>query len=484
MTSAHPRLLVFALAFTASTAPAQFHIDEGEANDLYLINCAACHGRQLEGGTAGSLIDGKWLHAAADPATLSRIISEGIPETPMVAWKHVLRDDQIRALALFVLERERVTDRAALAQRLQPQDGIFHSARHSFRLEKVGQGEGILWGFDFLPDGGLIASQRDGALWIFPPTGAAQKIAGLPPVWHPGGESGLFDIKLHPDYSRNGWIYLSFSDPGDRDSDGQETGMTAVIRGRIVGGRWIDQQTIFRADPAEYTKAMHLWGSRLLFHGGYLYFTVGVRVENPASQDLTQARGKIHRVYDDGRVPPDNPFASSAGACASIWSIGHRNPQGLAWRPGTHELWASEHGPRGGDEINRIEKGQNYGWPLATFGMNYDGTLMTEHTELPDMVSPIWHWVPSIGTGGMTFYTGNEFPAWRGSLFQGGMWSEALRRLELVENEVVTDEIVFANQGRVRYVAQSPAGHLYVSLTVGEPRVGAIYRLVPVEPSS
>lgn len=479
-----PALFAALSGLTLGSSFAQYHVEEGAANDLFAANCASCHGKHLEGGTAGSLIDGIWKYGKSDPDVLQNIISNGVPDTPMVAWKKVFKDDQIRTLAIYILEQEKRTDRAALSQRLQPKDGIFRSKLQDFKLEKIVQGEGILWGFDFLPSGELVVTQRDGILWIYPPNGAGRKILGTPQVWHPGGEAGLFDVKLHPDYANNGWIYISYSEPGGRDAEGNQTAMTAIVRGRIRNDHWVDEQTIFRANRSEYTKAMHIWGSRIAFRDGYVFFSIGARVDNDAAQDLTQARGKIHRLFDDGRVPPDNPFVGTKGACPSIWSFGHRNPQGLVWRPGTAELWESEHGPRGGDEINVIKKGQNYGWPIVTFGMNYDGTLITPYTEMEGTVSPLFHWIPSIGTGGAAFCSSDKYPQWKGNLFQGAMWTEALHRLEIVDGRIASDEIVFADQGRVRYTAQGPDGYLYVSLTVGDPRVGAIWRVVPISPST
>lgn len=476
------KILTFLLLLLGWSTPLfpQFHIDKGEANDLYAQHCASCHGKNLEGGQSSSLLDDEWKYGTTD-AQLRNIIREGIPETTMIPWKAVLTEDQIRAMVIYLRERARVTDRQALARRRQPKGGIFTSDLHNFRLEKVVQGEGILWGFDFLPDGSILANQRSGIMWRLPPRGEPVKIEGTPPVWHPGGESGMFDLRLHPHYEDNGWVYISFSDPGGVNEEAQEIGMTAVVRGRIQGNRWVDQEVIFRASPEEYTADQHIWGSRIIFKDGYLYFSVGARVDSVAPQDLTSAKGKVHRMHDDGRIPEDNPFVQTKGAIKSIWSWGHRNPQGLTVHPDTGEIWSTEHGPRGGDEVNIILKGQNYGWPLATYGMDYDGTMITDKTALEGTVQPLLYWVPSIGPGGIDFYEGDAFPHWKGNLLAGGMWSEGMHRLTIENGRITGDEIIFGDQGRVRNTVYGPDGHVYLSISVGDPRIGAIYKLLPVD---
>lgn len=459
---------------------AQFHIEKGETNDIFALYCAACHGKNLEGGLASSLLDDEWKYGTTDEE-LRNIISEGIPGTTMIPWKTVLSEEQTWAMVFFLRERARLTDRKALGQRRQPKDGIFESDRHRFRMEKVAQGEGIFWGFDFLPDGSILANQRGGTMWRFSPEGEPVRIEGTPPVWHPGGESGMFDLRVHPNYKENGWIYISFSDPGGLNKEGEETGMTAVVRGRLDGNRWVDQKDIFRAPKEEYTTRQHLWGSRITFKDGDVYFSIGARSDWEAPQDLTSSKGKVHRLHDDGRIPEDNPFVGTKGAMKSIWSWGHRNIQGLTVHPETGEIWSTEHGPRGGDELNIIIRGQNYGWPLATYGVNYNGTMITEKTDIEGTVQPSLYWVPSIGPGGIDFYEGDEFPHWKGGLLAGGMWSEGMHLLTIKDGKVTNDEIIFADQGRVRNSVSGPDGHIYHSISVGDPRVGSIYKLVPVD---
>jgi glucose/arabinose dehydrogenase len=251
--------------------------------------------------------------------------------------------------------------------------------------------------------------------------------------------------------------------------------MTAVVRGRIRDGRWVDQQTLFQAPSALYRKGRVHFGSRFVFDGkGYLFFPIGERGHQDDAQDLTRPNGKVHRIHDDGRIPEDNPFVARTDAFPSIWSYGHRNPQGLAQHPLTGELYDAEHGPRGGDELNLVLKGRNYGWPVITYGMNYDGTPITNLTAKEGMEQPVVHWTPSLAVCAIDFYVGDPFPGWRHDLFLSSLAAEELRRLEVEEGRVVHQEVLFKGIGRVRDVVVGPDGYVYVSL---EP--GRIARLVP-----
>jgi glucose/arabinose dehydrogenase len=258
--------------------------------------------------------------------------------------------------------------------------------------------------------------------------------------------------------------------------------MTAVVRGRIRGGRWVDQQDIFRVPVERHINTAYHYGSRLAIVGDYVYVSVGDRGRKEMAQALDRPNGKIHRLHLDGRVPRDNPFRAQ-GQFASIWSYGHRNPQGLEADPVTGDLWASEHGPRGGDEINHIRRGRNYGWPLVSYGMDYDGTAISATPRMPGVEEPARYWTPSISPGGIAFYTGDTFPGWKGSLFVGGQGARELHRLSLDGNVVTADETLMSGQGRVRDVASGPDGHPYVILNNPEPASSGIYRLIPA-PSS
>ena len=293
---------------------------------------------------------------------------------------------------------------------------------------------------------------------------AARPLLGLPVV-DTASQAGLFDVLPHPDHARNGWVYFAFSDPR-KDAEGKPVSLTRIIRGRIKDGAVVDQETVYQARPEHYLKSggVH-FGGRLAFdRDGFLYFTIGDRGQGPHAQDITRPNGKVHRIHDDGRVPADNPFAKNPEACATIWSYGHRNPQGLAFQPGTGDLFDLEHGPRGGDEVNLVRKGLNYGWPVISYGMNYDGTTLTELTVKEGMEQPLAYWVPSIAPCGANFYAGDLFPKWRDHLFVATLAAQELRRLEVSGGKVVAQEILFKDLGRIRHIVAGPDGALYALL--------------------
>jgi glucose/arabinose dehydrogenase len=334
----------------------------------------------------------------------------------------------------------------------------------------------------FLPDGRLLVAERIGRLRVVEKGEVrSEAIGGLPPVVVKQ-EAGLMSVVAHPDFAHNGWLYLSFSDPGPNN-----TAMTKIIRARLRDWQLEEHETIFSVPHESYQNTYVLFGGRLVFDGDYLFFSVGVRgLEEKVThdaQELTRANGKIHRVFHDGKIPPDNPFVGTPGAVGSIWAYGVRNPQGLARDPRDGALWETEHGPRGGDELNRIERGRNYGWPLATRGMNYDGTPITEKKDAPGLVSPVVDWTPSIAVSQIEFYTGDKFPKWKHQLFVGSLVTQKLQRLVIDAGRVTHTEEVFKGLGRVRDIKTGPDGLIYVALeAIGKP--GRIIRLVPTPESN
>jgi aldose sugar dehydrogenase len=240
----------------------------------------------------------------------------------------------------------------------------------------------------------------------------------------------------------------------------------------------VDQATIHQSPARLYVEDNTHFGSRFLFDSsGHLFFTIGDRGTMIDAQAPGNPNGKIHRVFDDGRVPPDNPFVTTSGALGTIWSLGNRNPQGLAWHPVTGELWSTEHGPRGGDELNVIEKGRNYGWPTATYGINYDGTPITDQTAAAGLEQPVTYWTPSVAPSGIVFYTGDRFAGWKHDLFVAMLLGNELRRVTVSGHTVTHQETIFKGFGRVRHVINGPDGLLYVALN--DP--GRIVRLVPAD---
>jgi aldose sugar dehydrogenase len=434
--------------------------------------CASCHGPELAGGTAPSLVTGVWKFGG-DDVSLTRSIRQRHPATPSLAD---LNDAEVRGLIVYLRERSNTVEAKSKSYPHPEPGAIVRSEAASFRLLNVmAEGTAPLddpWALAFLPDGRMLISERPGRLRIISRDGTVSPpVTGIPAVY--GGEGGLLDIALHPRFSSpgNNWVYLSY---GDKSASGD--GMTAVLRGRLQGTALVDIEPIFKADSALYRPGGQRFGSKLLFDDtGHLYFSVGDRAHPGDEQDLSHPNGKVHRINDDGSVPKDNPFVDRPGALPTIWTYGHRNPQGLVFNPVTRELWETEHGPRGGDELNILQPGRNYGWPVTTFGINYDGTPITSQTALPGMEPPVNCWVPSIATGPIAFYTGSAFPAWKNNLLLGSLATQELRRIVLAGHTIEHQEVLFKNIGRVRDIAIGPDGTLYVILN----QPGRILKLVP-----
>ena len=466
--------ILILLIFASLQSHAQNRTGEGEVRELYDNNCAACHGPDLAGGSGSSLIDDEWIHGS-DDAAVAASIRDGIPDTEMPAWGDTLDEKQIRSMVIFLREMKTRSRQERLLADLG--GDVVSAAGHSYTLEELGRGEGLLWSIAFMPGGGMLVTQRDGVLWRFD-EGQRLRIEGTPEVWE-RGQGGLFEVALHPDYADNGWVYLSYSEHTGAQERDRDAGMTRVVRGKIVDGRWSQEETLFRVDEVHHTSSGAHFGSRFVFDDGYLFFGIGDRGRMERAQELDRPNGKIFRIHDDGRVPADNPFVDREGALPEIWSYGHRNPQGLDRDPVTGTLWESEHGPRGGDEINLIEKGRNYGWPVITYGMNYNGTPITDETRREGMEQPKLYWVPSIAVAGIEFYEGEAFPDWTGKLLVGGMASGELHLLTIEGGEVRRDDIILKGRGRIRDVASGPDGYIYLLLNDGSPRTGRIVRMVP-----
>ena len=439
---------------------------------LYTENCSGCHGANLEGGQTTSLLDEEWKHGG-DDTSLAHTIREGYESEGMPGWKGLLTEGEIRAIVVYI--RERATQaRTTKAAYPKPTLGDrVKTEEHTFRLHQVASGLKTPWSLAFLPDDRILVTELPGDLRYIDKGKVSDPIAGTPKV-RARGQGGLMEVALHPGYATNGWVYLASIDPGD-DVSSSERGMTAVVRGRIVDGRWTQEQTVFRAPSSTYRSGGVHFGCRFVFDQGYLYFTIGERGQMNDAQDVTRPNGKVHRVFDDGRIPPDNPFVSTSNSIPSIWSFGHRNPQGLAQHPLTRQLWDAEHGPRGGDELNLVRRGLNYGWPIITYGMNYNGTPITALTAREGLEQPVIHWTPSIAVCGINFYTGDRFPRWKSHLFVTGLASQELRRVVIEGEKVTHQEIVFKGIGRCRHVLTGPDGYLYVILNTPD----SVVRLEP-----
>jgi glucose/arabinose dehydrogenase len=328
----------------------------------------------------------------------------------------------------------------------------------TYTLETVASGIAVPWGMTWLPDGTLLITEKSGKLYAVKDS-VKTEIKNVPKVYS-RGQGGLLDIALHPNYAKNGWIYITYS-----SEDGEGNGAhTKLIRAKIIDGSLTQIESIYLATP-KTTKAHH-FGSRIVFdNDGYLYFSVGERGDhfvNP--QDIKRDGGKIYRLNDDGSIPKDNPFVGQAGAKEAIYSYGHRNPQGMAKNPITGEIWAHEHGPQGGDEINIIKKGANYGWPVVTYGIDYDGTTISTEKEKPGIEKPIFYWLPSIAPSGMTFVTSDRYPDWKGHLLVGSLKFQYLELLKLKGSEVIDRQKIATDIGRLRNVVQGPDGYVYIAV--------------------
>lgn len=331
----------------------------------------------------------------------------------------------------------------------------------------------VPWGFTWLPDGELLVTERSGELKLFSGGELRQTIDGVPEVWAES-QGGLLDITLHPNYEENGWIYISYSSM-EGEGDGANT---AIMRAKLNEDRTslTEQEVLYKAEP-NTTRGQH-FGSRIVFDNeGYMYFSIGDRGNRDVNpQDITRDAGKVYRLHDDGSIPEDNPFVGEEGAVEAIYSYGHRNPQGMDMHPETGEIWTHEHGPRGGDEVNLIRKGENYGWPVVSFGINYNGTEFAEDTARAGMTQPEWYWDPSIAPSGMTFVNSDTYPEWNGHLMVGSLKFNYLVLCIMEDNMVTGDEVMFEGIGRVRSVEQGPDGYIYVG-TEGN----GIVRIVPKE---
>lgn len=438
-----------------STHSAQF-----SAKDNFLKYCAGCHGTKME-----RFVGNTW-EAFKAGNDLTPVIKNGLPALGMPSFEKAFSDAEIKAISDYILEMK---DKkiAPVATKFP---SVVRSRHQSFRIDTVAQGLDVPWGMAFLPDGDILVTERSGQLFRFSDGKLKAIISGVPEVMAQG-QGGLMDVVLHPKYKENGWIYISYSKKAPEGVGSN----TAIFRAKLKNNQLVDQQEIFKAMPNPTTA--HHFGCRMVFDDqGYLYFGVGERGESSNAQTLTNHCGKIHRVFDDGRIPPDNPFVNTPGAMPSIYSYGHRNPQGIDIHPVTRRIYNNEHGPRGGDEINRIGKGKNYGWPVITFGINYDGTILSKFTAKEGMEQPVFQWTPSIAPSSMKFVVGDRYPGWKGDILSGSLSFRYLERVHLEGDKVTEQEKLLENAGRVRNVTMSPDGFIYVA--VESP--GIIVKLVPV----
>jgi glucose/arabinose dehydrogenase len=457
-------ILIVGITSLNCTSTGNNHPNHSAAINNYQNFCAGCHGVNLERFALKPWMEEEGIQLAFES------IKFGLEDLGMPAFEKTFSDTEIEGLAKYI-KNEVPKDNLKPAITIE---GIVTSEEYKFAIDTVVTGLIVPWGLAFLPNGDLLISERAGTLHRFSDGQLSAPIEGLPPIMAVG-QGGLLDLALHPDYSSNGWIYIAYSALNTESTN--RIGNTSIMRAKIDGNKLIDQQVIFEGTP--HTSRLHHFGCKLAFDNqGHLFFGIGDRGQrDDFPQTLDNHNGKIHRIMDDGTIPSDNPFVNTPNALPSIYSYGHRNPQGTCIHPVTGEIWISEHGPKGGDELNLVEPGLNYGWPVISYGINYNGTIFTEHTHMEGMEQPIFEWTPSIAPCGMAFVTGDRFKKWENNLLVGSLSFKYLERVVLDGHSVTHREKLLEGIGRVRNVVMSPDGYVYVAIETP----GVILRLIPVE---
>ena len=442
---------------------------------LYSENCAKCHGAAGEGGGAGTkTLLTRDKYAMKNDRPFFMAIKNGMPDMGMEAYGPTMSEPEIWGLVVHIRELQYRHLRGTEPNR-KTLGGPWKSKYHDFKVEDVvASGFDTPWSIDWLPDGRMLVNNRSGSMAIVNNGQITGHVEGLPES-REQGQGGLMEVAVHPNYKSNGWIYLTYTEPASSGRGGQ----TKVIRGKLEGNKWTSQQTIWQADQKYYTGAGVHFGSKVAFDGkGHVFFSVGERGSNMGAQSLETPYGKVMRVMDDGKIPSDNPYVGTSGAEKATWTYGHRNQQGLAF-DSEGNLWDTEHGPRGGDELNLIQKGANYGWPLAVWSINYNGAPFRTPwaTEDKTIVQPVFRWLPSTGASGLDLMTGSAFPKWKGDMFAGGLAGNNLDRLRVKDGKLVEHEEILWGMGRIRDIKTGPDGFLYVALNGPD----KIIRLVPAK---
>ncbi len=441
-------------------------VDEERAALNYRNHCGGCHGQNFS-----SFIERDWVYGNSADSVLNSI-KIGNEQNGMPAYGNTFTEEELIDLTNYLLRETEGVSISMIEENAPNFSSLVESTDLNFRLETItDQIDGIPWGMEQLPNGEFLVNERSGKLYLVGEETELIEISGVPNVVSEN-QGGLLDVILHPDFINNSYIYFSYSIANPNNSAEQTT---AVTRAKLSGNSLIQTEEIFIALP--YLQSTLHFGSRLLFDAdGYLYISVGDRgARDQYPQTLDNFLGKIHRVTDTGQVPSDNPFYNEQGVVSSVFAYGIRNPQGLALHPVTGEIWEGEHGPQGGDEINIIEAGNNYGWPVITYGINYTGSPITDITEMEGMEQPIHYWVPSIAPCGMTFLSSDYYKSWKNDLFVSSLKFEYLHRLKMNGNVVIGEEELLNDIGRVREVYTGNDGYMYI--LVENP--GRLIRLVP-----
>ncbi len=475
-----------------------------EMGGIYKTNCAVCHGKDFAGSSLGPSLLKEPLTHGASLDDLVASIAKGYPDKRMPGWEGNLSQADIRGIAILLLEK-REGDRGDAGQGIGPApvipEEVINTTHADFRIEKVYGGLVEPYSIAPLPDGRILVTEKMRGMSIVSEDGEnATLVSGMPKAWDDAelrgtayaGMGWAHEAALHPEYTKNGWIYYSFGDRCEGCNTvsvetGRPVAMLKLVRGRLDGSKWIDQETIWEAPKDTYVDGLENGTSaRIAFDdAGHVYLTMGTMTDYRGIQSLAKPYGKTIRMHDDGRVPADNPFVNVPGALPGIYTLGHRNAQGLAFDRSTGLLWSSEHGPRGGDEGNLIRSGLNYGWPLVSLGVDYDGRPIHYAEEYgiefdpADLEPPVIDWTPSPGVSSIVFYEGAAFPAWRNNMIVATLAKNDLWRYVVTEEGTVESETLIRGLGRFRDVEVDREGNLLVLL---EHRAGSrILRIVPAK---
>ncbi|MFY0652736.1 MAG: PQQ-dependent sugar dehydrogenase [Cyclobacteriaceae bacterium] len=436
-----------------------------QAEKLYKEFCSSCHGEQMM-----AFADRKWKHGKERDSIRNSIVN-GYVDAGMPTWGASFTDEQIDNLVDYILKGIENVERYGFKE-ITLESDTFKTEDLQFELDTIASGLKSPWGMAFLPDGDVLITDKSGKMYRVDAEGNKNEISGVPTVRYER-QGGLFEVELHPDFATNKWLYLSYADI--KIDNGDTLTGTAVSRYKFDNDRLSSGEKVLEGHP--YSEKRHHYGGRLAFdNDGFLFVSIGdrgKRDENP--QSLSSYCGKIHRINDDGSIPSDNPFVGVDTAAASVYSYGHRNPQGMVLNTATNRIWTNEHGPRGGDEVNLIQKGKNFGWPVISYGLNYDGTTFTNKLEQEGMVQPDLYWVPSIAPSGMAIVNSDRYGAWSGDMLVGSLRFKYLNRCVMEGDKIVREEILMKNIGRLRNVSVSPDGYIYVA--VESP--GYVFRLMP-----
>jgi glucose/arabinose dehydrogenase len=426
------------------------------AKEIYDQYCANCHGTDLRGGNAQSLLDGIWQYGDGR-GYVSRNIKFGIPHLGMPSYEESLTDEEIGLLVDYLYAEQM---KAGVTKPDPPSK--LESIDYTIGSEIWVDGLDVPWAIVFLDSETALITERPGNLrMVINGELQAEPIEGTPEVLNEG-QGGLMDVNIDPQYEQNGWIYLSYSHALESAQDGQRPpAMTRLVRGKIRDMKWVDEEVIYEAPHESYSTTRHHYGNRIIFDKkGYLYFSIGDRGAQDQAQDPQRPNGKIHRIFPDGSLPKDNPYRETG--LPTLFTLGNRNPQGLSVHPGTDQVWEAEHGPLGGDELNLIRKGVNYGWPVITYGSNYNGTPVSDLTRKEGYAQPALYWKPSTAVCPIEFYHGEAFPKWKNKLLVGALKFEDVRLLDIEQDRVMHQEVILKNYGRVRDIGLDPAGNVYV----------------------